>query len=91
VQITFEIRAGTSDWRLAVINTKQTVKGDYSLIYDGKHDKKDISQIQNYLAEDNISGLTAYIDGHGESARAIAQYLRGEIQIKSSDAVKLNP
>jgi hypothetical protein len=60
----------------------------YSLIFDGKYDKKDIAQIQNLLMESNISGIINFLEDKGVSAKAIGQYLRDEIKITDANKAK---
>lgn len=83
IQIKFEIISGTLDWLLEVLDTEKQTNRKYSMLYSGKRDKNDISHICNYLAERDILGLIAYIEDHGETAKAISQYLR--VQIKTGD------
>lgn len=66
-----------SNWRMEVLNTVNSTKRQYPMIFSSKDS---IRKIQEYLQRNNIPDFTEFIETKGKSAMEISQYLREEIK-----------
>lgn len=81
LQIIFEMKSGSADWQLEVVDSEHPTDRQYSVVFDGKYSKDSILKIKKYLSGQDISGLINFLDDRGESAKAIAQCLRIETNL----------